>query len=76
MEKDQIRATCEATDCLSHELHTKLQSLGIESAKDDIMCVNNNGDNLYNKLAEGDGKPSHHTGREKMVHAYGCMQLF
>ena len=76
MENDLIWSTGEPTNCLSHDSHMKLQYLGIESDKDENMCVNNNGDNLYNKLAEGDGKPSHYPMRGKTVHAYGCMQLF
>ena len=53
MENDQIVAHGESTNDTSHESPTKPQFLGIESAKDENMYIDNNGDNLYIKLSEG-----------------------
>ena len=76
IKNDQIVVHGEASDDSSHESPTQLQFLGIESAKDGNMYMdNNNGDNLYNiyiKLSEGI-ESSHHPGKGKKD---ACRQLF
>ena len=66
MENDQIVAPGESTNDPSHESPTQTTIPRHESAKDENMYMDNNGDNLYIKLSGG-VEPPHHPGRGKNV---------